>query len=157
MSTGAHPSYRHEPASSNTWVTLLNGASITPLVRSWTIGCRHATQKLRQTRRANEVWFCNRVSEAELHLAAVNNRAQLRRPIVQDQYREGTLTRFRYFRELLQHGSGPENIYERPAYERETDVERDLRLRRDDVRPHSSLGYLTPAAFKAKDLADVDA
>jgi len=25
-----------------------------------------------------------------------------------------------------------------------------------DVRPHSSLGYLTPAAFKAKHLADVD-
>jgi len=26
----------------------------------------------------------------------------------------------------------------------------------NDVRPHSSLGYLTPAAFKAKHLADVD-
>src|SRR5437773_9020594 len=26
----------------------------------------------------------------------------------------------------------------------------------NEVRPHSSLGYLTPAAFKAKHLADVD-
>jgi transposase InsO family protein len=26
----------------------------------------------------------------------------------------------------------------------------------DEVRPHSSLAYLTPAAFKAKHLADVD-
>jgi len=26
----------------------------------------------------------------------------------------------------------------------------------NDVRPHSSLGYLTPAAFKAKHLEDVD-
>ena len=26
----------------------------------------------------------------------------------------------------------------------------------NDVRPHSSLGYLTPTAFKAKHLADLD-
>jgi hypothetical protein len=26
----------------------------------------------------------------------------------------------------------------------------------NEVRPHSSLGYLTPAVFKAKHLADVD-
>jgi putative transposase len=32
----------------------------------------------------------------------------------------------------------------------------DWRRHYNEVRPHSSLGYLTPAAFKAKHLADVD-
>ena len=32
----------------------------------------------------------------------------------------------------------------------------EWRCHYNDVRPHSSLGYLTPAAFKAKHLADVD-
>lgn len=38
------------------------------------------------------------------------------------QYRDGTLTRSKYFRELLRHGSGPKNKYETPAYDEEQKI-----------------------------------
>ena len=51
------------------------------------------------------------------------------------QYRQGTLTRFSYVRELIQHGSGENNKYEKPAYDTQRDIERDLKRKKDKCCP----------------------